>query len=170
MIGNAACGLRPDYGLLQHMTLRIAPLSKKELKLGAEGMVNGKKAIDLAAETGSTAYILHTSSIEDLLNYACERKVRFMIYTLCRVAETRAIATAELMRIKGTGYFERRRILREEVSQRLGEFSIFGPGEEIVSQIRSLVARGASKVVLYPVFQDMKDLIRQMNMISNWIE
>jgi hypothetical protein len=170
VIGNAAYGLRPDYDLLQHMTLRIAPLSKKELKLGAEGLVNGKKAIDLAAETGSTAYILHTSSIGDLLNYACEKNVRFMVYTLCRVAETRAVAAAELMRIKGTGYFERRRILREDISQRLGDFSIFGSGNEIVSQVRSLLSRGASKVVLYPVFQDMNDLISQMNMISDWIE
>ncbi|HVB12886.1 MAG TPA: hypothetical protein VNE86_07110 [Nitrososphaerales archaeon] len=170
VIGNAAYGLRPDYDLLQHMTLRIAPLSKRELKLGAEGLVNGRKAVDLAAKTGSTAYMLHTSSIGDLLNYARERKVRFMIYTLCRVAETRAIAATELMRIKGTSYFERRGILREEISQRLGEFSIFGPEEEIASQIRSLVSRGASKVVLYPVFQNMNDLISQMNMISDWIE
>ena len=81
----------------------------------------------------------------------------------------RAIPT-ELMRIKGTGYFERRRIRREEISQRLGEFLIFGPGEEIVSQVRSLVSCGASKVVLYPGFQDMEDLIRQMNMTSDRIE
>jgi hypothetical protein len=170
VIGNAAYGLRPDYGLFQHMTLRIAPLSNKELKLGAEGLVNGKKAIDLAAETESTAYILHTSAIDDLLSYARGKGVRFMVYTLCRIAETRAVAAAELMRIKGTGYFERRRILREEISQRLGEFSIFGTGSEVVSQVKSLVSRGAAKVVFYPVFQDTSDLISQMNMLADWIE
>lgn len=74
------------------------------------------------------------------------------------------------MRIKGTTYFERRRILREEISQRLGEFSIFGTGEEISSQIRSLVSRGASKVVLYPVFQGTSDLLNQMNALADWMD
>ncbi len=170
VIGNAAYGLRPDYDLLHNMTLRIAPLSQRELKLGAEGLVNGKKAIDLAAQTNSVAYILHTTSINELLSYASESKVRFMVYTLARIAETRAIAAAELMHIKGTAYFERRRILRDEISQRLGEFSIFGTGEDVVMQVRSLVSRGASKVVLYPVFSGAKDLISQMNLLSDWIE
>lgn len=170
VIGNAAYGLKPKYDMLQHMTLRIAPLSTKELKLGAEGIVNGKRAIDLALETGATAYILHTTAIDHLLEYAREKKVRFMVYTLCRVAETRAIAAADLMRIKGTTYFERRKVLREDISQRLGEFSIFGTGEEINSQIKSLVSKGASKVVLYPVFQGTRDLLNQMNMLADWMD
>ncbi|MGI0091561.1 MAG: hypothetical protein ACREBS_07625 [Nitrososphaerales archaeon] len=170
VIGNAAYGLRPSYDLLHNMTLRIAPLSRRELKLGAEGVFNGKRAIDLAAETNSVAYILHTSSINELLEYANERKVRFMVYTLCRVAESRSRAASELMRIKGTSYFERRKVLRDDVSQRLPEFSIFGTGEEITSQIRSVISQGASKMVLYPVFESMKDLIRQMNLLSDWIE
>lgn len=170
VIGNAAYGLRPDYDLLHNMTLRIAPLSQRELKLGAEGLVNGKRAIDLAAQTNSVAYILQTTSINELLNYANERKVRFMVYTLCRISETRAMASAELMHIKGTAYFERRKVLRDEISQRLGEFSMFGTGSEITSQIRSLISRGASKVVLYPVFENTRDLIRQMNLLSDWIE
>lgn len=170
VIGNAAYGLRPSYDSFERMALRLASLSSSELKLGAEGFTNGKKTIDLAAKTGATAYILHTSSIDGLLEYAKEKNVRFMIYTLCRIAESRAHAAAELMRIKGTGYFERRKVLREEISQRLGEFSIFGTGEEVVSQAKSLVARGASKVVLYPVFQGTSDLISQMNQLSDWIE
>ena len=170
VIGNAAYGLRPDYSELRKITLRLAPLSARELKLGAEGSVNGKKAIDLAAATGSIAYILHTSSIDELLDYARSCGVRFMVYTLCRIAESRSKAAAELMRIKGTGYFERRRVLREEISTRLGEFSIFGTGQEIAGQIGTLVSRGADKVVLYPVFESMKDLIRQMNMLSEWVD
>ena len=169
MIGNAAYGLKSDYNLLQSMALRIAALSGKELKLGAEGLVNGRKAIDLAAETGSIAYILHTSSTAPLLSYALDKHVPSMVYTLCRVGETRAIAAADLMRIKGTSYFERRRFLREEILERLGEFSLFGSGDAITSQVRSLISSGASKVVLYPVFQNMKDMISQMNMISDWI-
>lgn len=170
VIGNAAYGLRPSYDSLEHMVLRLTRLSNSDLKLGAEGVVNGKRAIDLAARTGAIAYILHTSSIDVLLDYAKERNVRFMVYTLCRIGESRAIAAADLMRIKGTGYFERRKVLREEISQRLGEFSIFGTGEEISSQVDLLVTRGASKVVLYPVFQGTGDLISQMKMLSNWIE
>ncbi|MDG6997860.1 MAG: hypothetical protein JRN15_01960 [Nitrososphaerota archaeon] len=170
VIGNAAYGLRPSYGSLEHMTLRLTPLSSRELKLGAEGSTNGRKTIDLAAKTGATAYILHTSSIDGLLDYAKEKRVRFMVYTLCRIAESRALAAADLMRIKGTGYFERRKVLREDISQRLCEFSIFGTGEEVASQVKSLVARGASKVVLYPVFQGTSDLISQMNSLSDWIE
>ncbi|MDG7001244.1 MAG: hypothetical protein JRN15_19280, partial [Nitrososphaerota archaeon] len=168
VIGNAAYGLKPDYGQLHNMTLKLAPLSARELKLGAEGSINGKRAIDLAASTGSIAYILHTSSIDELLDYARSRGVRFMVYTLCRIAESRSMAAADLMRIKGTGYFERRRVLREEISTRLGEFSIFGTGQEITSQINTLVSGGADKVVLYPVFESLKDLIRQMNMLSDW--
>ncbi len=170
VIGNAAYGLKPDYGQLHNMTLKLAPLSARELKLGAEGLINGKRAIDLAASTGSIAYILHTSSIDELLDYARSRGVRFMVYTLCRIAESRSMAAADLMRIKGTCYFERRRVLREEISTRLGEFSIFGTGQEITSQINTLVSGGADKVVLYPVFESLKDLIRQMNMLSDWVE
>lgn len=167
VIGNAAYGLRPSYESLEHFALR---LSGRELKLGAEGSANGKKSIDLAAKTGATAYILHTSSIDELLNYAKEKGVRFMIYTLCRTAESRAIAAADLMRIKGTGYFERRKVQRDEISQRLGEFSIFGTGEEVLSQVKSLLNRGASKVVLYPVFRGNSDLVSQMNMLADWME
>lgn len=170
VIGNAAYGLRPDYNALHSMTLKLAPLSLRELKLGAEGVVNGKKAIDLAAMTGSTAYILHTTSVDELLNYAKSRGVRFMVYTLCRISNSGSQAAQELMRIKGTSYFERRKILRDEISTRLGEFSIFGTGEEITRQVKGLVSHGASKVVLYPVFESVKDLIRQMNMLSDWIE
>ena len=170
VIGNAAYGLHPSYDSLERMALRLASLSNREFKLGAEGSTNGKKTIDLAAKTGATAYILHTSSIDRLLDYAKEKNVRFMVYTLCRIAESRAHAAAELMRIKGTGYFERRKVLREEISQRLGEFSIFGTGEEVATQVKSLVARGATKVVLYPVFQGISDLITQMNLLSDWIE
>lgn len=170
VIGNAAYGLKPDFGKLHNMTLKLAPLSARELKLGAEGSLNGKRAIDLAASTGSIAYILHTSSIDELLDYAKSLGVRFMVYTLCRIAESRSKAAADLMRIKGTGYFERRRVLREEISTRLGEFSIFGTGQEIASQINSLVSGGADKVVLYPVFENMKDLIQQMNMLSDWVD
>ena len=170
VIGNAAYGLRPSYDSLEHMALRLTPLSSRELKLGAEGSSNGKRAIDLAAKTGATAYILHTSSIDGLLCYAKEENVEFMVYTLCRVSDSKALAAADLMRIKGTGYFERRKVLREEISQRLGEFSIFGTGEEVTSQVKSLVARGASKVVLYPVFEGTADLISQINLLSDWIE
>lgn len=170
VMGNSAYGLHPSYDCLEHMTLRIASCSNRELKLGAEGITNGKKAIDLAANTGAIAYILHTNSLDGLLNYAKEKRVKFMVYTLCRVAESRAIAACELMRIKGSGYFERRKVFREEISQRLGEFSIIGTGEDISSQINSLVARGASKVVLCPVFHGTADLISQMNNLSDWID
>ena len=170
VMGNSAYGLHPSHDRLEHMALRLTRNSSRELKLGAEGATNGKKAIDLAAKTGSTAYILHTSSIDGLLCYAKERQVRFMVYTLCRIAESRALAAADLLRIKGTGYFERRRVFREEISQRLGEFSIIGTGDDISSQVKSLVARGASKVVLYPVFQSTADLISQMNSLSDWID
>lgn len=170
VIGNAAYGLRPSYDSFHRMTLRLSPLSSAELKLGAEGVANGKRAIDLAANTGATVYILHTNSVHELLEYARGKGVRFMVYTLCRIGESRALAAADLMRIKGTSYFERRRVLREDISQRLGEFSIFGTGKEVVMQVNSLVALGASKVVLYPVFQGTNDLVSQMNMLSDWIE
>ncbi|MDG7000054.1 MAG: hypothetical protein JRN15_13175 [Nitrososphaerota archaeon] len=170
VIGNAAYGLKPDYDKLHKLTLKLAPLSSRELKLGAEGALNGKRAIDLAATTGSVAYILHTNSIDELIDYARSRGVHFMVYTLCRIAESRSKAAAELMHIKGVGYFERRRVLREEISTRLGEFSIFGTGQEIAAQINTLVSRGADKIVLYPVFENTSDLIRQMNMLSEWVE
>lgn len=170
VIGNAAYGLRPSYDALEHMALRLTQLSSRELKLGVEGSRNGKRAIDLASKIGATAYILHTSAKDGLLEYAKETNVKFVVYTLCRIAENRALAAADLMRIKGTGYFERRKVLREEISQRLGDFSIFGTGEQVSSQVKSLIGRGASKVVLYPVFQGTSDLISQMNMLYQYIE
>jgi hypothetical protein len=170
VIGNAAYGIDSNYRILRHMALRVALGSNEELKLGAEGLSNGKRAIDLAAQTGSFAYILHTSSVESLMEYSKERGVNFMVYTLLRMAETRSIAARELMRIKGSEYFVRRGVARDDVSQRLAGFSIFGSAEEIISQVLSFVNRGASKVVLFPVFENQRDLIDQLSMLSNCLE
>jgi hypothetical protein len=171
VLGNAAYGLdNSNYRLLRHLALNVASAAGRELKLGAEGLTNGKKSIDIAAHTGAYAYILHTSCANALMEYARERRVKFMVYTLLRIAETRSIAAEELTRIQGTGYFERRGILREAVPQTLGDFSISGNPEEIAAQILSFIDRGASKVVLFPVFASLKDLLTQLKLLSSCLE
>ncbi|MDA4130522.1 MAG: hypothetical protein OK457_07100 [Thaumarchaeota archaeon] len=170
VLGNIAYGLNPKYKMLQHIALHVAPVSNDQLKLGAEGLTNGMKAIDLAAQTRAFAYLLHTSSVDKLIEYSKERGVKFMVYSLLRIAETRSIAAQELMRLKGTEYFERRGVQRDDAQERLGEFSILGCTEEITDQILSFINRGASKVVLFPVFKNQKDLMKQLNLLSNCLE
>ncbi|MFI5420797.1 MAG: hypothetical protein ACHQ1H_07495 [Nitrososphaerales archaeon] len=171
VIGNSAYGLEnPHHRELRHLTLEVLAASNGLLKLGAEGLRNGRKAIDLAARTGACAYILRTGAANSLIDYAKVSGVRFMVYSLLRLAETKSIAADQLIRIKGTGYFERRGVARDNVAVRIGEFSIFGSCEEIMAQITSLLDRGASKVVLFPVFENQKDLRSQLNLLSNCTE
>lgn len=170
VIGNAAYGIRSNFASLQEMTMKLSNTECGELKLGAEGRINGRKAIDLASKTGSIAYVLHTSFLNDLLGYANERKVASMVYSLCRLSEFDGnSAKQEAVRIKGTGYFERRGVACDEVLSRAGEFGIFGKSEDVVREIRSLIDSGVSKVVLYPIFCSADDLARQLALLSNWM-
>ena len=171
VIGNAAYGLKPRRQTLDHAgnTLASCLLSCRagDLKLGAEGVSNGKKAVELASRTNSVAYILHTPAAAQLISYARSKNVQYVIYTLCRIAETESRASCELLRIKGTSYFERRGVLRDNISTSTAEFSIFGSGDRIVQKIRQFIDHyGASKVVLYPVFESYKDLIGQLKLLS----
>ncbi len=171
VLGNKAYGFKPDFHAFQELAMKVSGCSRKRLKLGAEGMRNGRRAIEVAFKTNSMAYVLHTASVNELLGYARTSHVDSIVYALCRLSDdTRGRAASELMRIKGTSYFERRGVSTHEISLRLGEFAVFGTGEEIASQIRRLIDQGkASKVALYPVFENSKDLIKQMKMLSEVI-
>ena len=79
-----------------------------------------------------------------------------MVYSLLRIAQTRSISVEQLIRIKGTSYFERRGVAKDNVAERIGEFSIFGSCEEIMKQVTSFLDSGASKVVLFPVSENQK--------------
>lgn len=171
VVGNAAYGFKPDFSSLHDLAMKISGASKKPLKLGVEGKRNGKRAIELALKTNSMAYVLHTASAHDLLGYAKTHHVDSIVYALCRFAEEgRAHAASDLMRIKGTSYFERRGVTTGQISSRLGEFAVFGTGEEVALQIRKLIDHGtASKIALYPIFENSKDLMMQMKMLSGVI-
>lgn len=169
VIGNAAYGFKPKYSRLSNLAARLSIFSRK-LKIGAEGITNGEKCVNLAAEIGATAYILHTSLTNELLVYAAEKKVPSMVYTLCRISDSRAKAADELLQIKGTRYFERRGVRPEDIPMRLAEFSLFGSQKDLVEGARSLMASGASKVVLCPIFKNTEDLTRQLGKLSDWLE
>ncbi len=167
VVGNSAYGLRPDIRAFERDGTRLALLSMREVKLGAEGMQNGRKAIDLAERTNSIAYILHTPAAADLMRYADSLGVRFVVYTLCRFSETTSSAVAELLRMKGTGYFEWRGVLRDNVASSLRDFALFGTREDVVKGIRRFIdGFGASKVVLYPVFEGHRDLLGQARALA----
>ncbi len=172
VVGNGAYGFKPDFHALHELTMKLNGSSRRRLKLGAEGRRNGKRAIELASKTNSMAYVLHTTSVNELLGYANTNHVDSIVYALCRLSEcTRGQAASDLMRIKGTSYFERRGLSTQEISLRLGEFALFGTGKEVASQIRMLIDCGkASKVALYPVFENSKDLIKQIKMLSEVVE
>jgi hypothetical protein len=167
VIGNAAYGLDPSHRTLRDVAHKIASPSKRELKLGAEGRINGRRTIRLASKTNSIAYVLHTNCVWELLDYASEKKARSMVYSLLRISSSKSRAAEELVRIKGMKYFQRRGIFSEdEISCRLGDFSMFGTTEQVNDQIQEFLARGASKVVVYPVFESVKDLICQIKQLS----
>jgi hypothetical protein len=168
VVGNGGYGFKPDFNALHELTLKLTGFSGKRLKLGVEGRKNGKRAIELASKSDSTAYVLHTPSVHDLLEYAQNNKVKTTVYTLCRFSEiSRSNAASELMRIKGTSYFERRGLSSHEISLKLGEFAVFGTTAEVALQLRTLIdKRKANNVALYPVFENQRDLIKQMRMLS----
>ncbi|MHB8567534.1 MAG: hypothetical protein ACYC7D_13720 [Nitrososphaerales archaeon] len=171
VIGNAAYGLRPSHRMLENAGTKLALISKKEMKLGAEGSRNGRRAIDLAARTKSTAYILHTPIAPELMRYARSKNVKFALYTLCRIADTESLASIELMRIKGTSYFERRGVLRDNISTLLDHFALYGTRGQFAEKIRNVLdLDGASKVVLYPVFDSFNDLLGQLRILSKFME
>lgn len=172
VIGNRAYGLTPSSSLLESAGTRLSTISSnRQIKLGAEGEKNGKKAIDLALKTNSIAYILHTPIANLLMDYARASAVKYALYTLCRIGESEALAASDLMRIKGTAYFERRGVLRDNISTQLNNFAVYGTGEEVTKKIRDYVdVKGASKVVLYPVFDSFKDLLGQMRLLSRSME
>lgn len=172
VVGNAAYGFKPEFSSLHEFAMKLGGVSKGKMKLGAEGKRNGHKAIELASKTNSLAYILQTSSVQELLGYAKLNNVGSIVYALCRISEDgRGSAASELMKIKGNSYFERRGVTSNEISSRLGEFAVFGTAEQVSSQIRSLIDHGrARKVALYPVFKNSQDLIEQMKTLSKIIE
>ena len=171
VVGNAAYGFKPEFSSLHELAMKLSGASKHRLKLGVEGKRNGKLAIELASKTNSMAYVLHTASVHELLGYAKTNHVDSIVYALCRFSEEgMGHAASDLMRIKGASYFERRGVSTEQISSRLGEFAMFGTGWEVALQIRKLIDRGtASKIALYPVFSDSKDLINQMKLLSQVI-
>lgn len=171
VMGNAAYGLRPNHTMLEKAGSRLARASRREMKLGAEGARNGRRAIDLAAKTNLTAYILHTPIAHQLMEYARSKNVRFALYTLCRIGDSENIASSELMRIKGFGYFERRGVLRDNVSTLLDRFAIYGTRDQVIEKIRGVLdVEGASKVVLYPVFDTFNDLLGQLRALAMFME
>jgi hypothetical protein len=172
VVGNAAYGFKPEFSTLHEFAMKLSGVSKGKIKLGAEGKRNGQKAIELASRTNSLAYILHTSSVQELLGYAKLNNVSSVVYALCRISEDgRGIAASELMKIKGNSYFERRGVDSNAISSRLGEFAVFGTAENVSSQIRSLIDRDrARKVALYLVFKNSQDLIEQLRAFSKVIE
>lgn len=173
VIGNRAYGLTPSSSLLESAGARLSTISRggRQIKLGAEGERNGKKAIDLAFKTNSIAYILHTPIANQLMDYARAKGVIYALYTLCRIGESEALAASDIMRIKGTSYFERRGILRDNISTQLNNFAIYGTRDLVTKKIRDYVdVKGASKIVLYPVFDSFKDLLGQMRLLSQSME
>jgi hypothetical protein len=171
VIGNKAYGLRPSSSFLDTAGAFLSTISKSQIKVGAEGEKNGKRAIDLASKTNSIAYILHTPIADLLMDYAMSNGVKYVLYTLCRIGESEALAACDLMRIKGIGYFERRGILRDNISTQLNNFAIYGTRDDVTKKIRDYVdVRGVSKVVLYPVFDSFKDLLGQMRLLSQSME
>ncbi|MGI0083756.1 MAG: hypothetical protein ACREBQ_01605, partial [Nitrososphaerales archaeon] len=171
VVGNTAYGFKPRFSSLNELAMKLSGASDSRLKLGVEGKRNGKRSIELASKTNSMAYVLHTASVHELLEYAKTHHVDSIVYALCRLSEEgRGRSASDLMRIKGASYFERRGVSTEQTSSRLGEFALFGTGTEVALQIRRLIDhRTAGKIALYPVFSDTKDLIKQMKILSQVI-
>ena len=168
VIGNAAYGLNPSSKSLEQAARRLAPLCDRVgLKLGAEGWLNGVKVIDLAKKIGASAYILHTPLTGELLHYAKSKRIDSIVYTLCRIGKSREEAMRDLIQIKGDGYFNRRGISRESIPMRLGDYALFGTTSDISEQILSIQANGGTKVALYLVSQNLRDLVRQFSMLSS---
>ena len=173
VVGNEAYGFKPKYASLQNMARslsggRLAKHSSR-IKLGAEGLRNGTRAIELASDIEASAYILHTPHTQKLLDHARSKKVQSLVYTLCRLSDSKERAARDLLAIKGSGYFERRRVPKEEIPKRLGDFSVYGTAEDVAREVSEFISMGASKVVVYPVFSGTKDLIEQMNILSDKI-
>lgn len=166
VIGNAAYGLKPKFHSLEKMVRGLS--GECEIKLGAEGKVYGKGAIDLASEIHATAYVLHTSRMDELLDYANSKEVPSSVYTLCRISESKLSAISEITNIK-VGYFKRRGIELEAIAKNIGNFAVYGTRDQVAEQISSLLDRGASKVVLCPVFNGTRDMINQVKEVGHMI-
>ncbi|MDH2902132.1 MAG: hypothetical protein PXY39_14280 [archaeon] len=159
VIGNAAYGLKPKFDSLEKIVRELS--GECQIKLGAEGKVYGKRAIDLASGIHATAYILHTPSMDELLDYAKSKKVCSFVYTLCRISGSKPSAISEISS-KKEGYFKRRGIALEEISRNIANFAVYGTRDEVAAQISVILDQGASKVVLCPVFYGTRDMLNQM--------
>ena len=166
VIGNAAYGLKPTFHSLEKMVRALS--GECEIKLGAEGKVYGKRAIDLASENHATAYILHTPSMDELLDHAKSKKVCSFVYTLCRISGSKLSAISEISSMK-EGYFKRRGIELEAIAKNIANFAVYGTRDEVAAQISAILDRGASKVVLYPVFYGAKDMLNQVKELGRMV-
>jgi hypothetical protein len=167
VIGNKAYGLNPKFDSFEKISRGLS--GECQVKLGVEGRVFGKRAIDLASEIGATAYILHTTRLKELLDYASSRNVTSIVYTLCRISDSsKSSAISEIMSIKAP-YFKRRGIELSEIPMKVGDYAVFGTGEEVCGQISNLLELGAGKVVLCPAFKGTKDMLIQMKKLEQII-
>jgi hypothetical protein len=184
VIGNRAYGIEnPSFRKMDSVIRELClQMPSSNIKIGAEGMKNGMKAIDLAAEFDLVAYLLQTPYLYSLLEYCKERGVRAVVYTPCRVCsiDNSKEAIREVLRIIGTGYFERRGLKLSEVDKdeqeqeeeeektldQINSFGIFGSLYDALKRISDLTSKGVWKVVLSPMFENMGDLKRQLELLS----
>jgi hypothetical protein len=165
VIGNGAYGLNPNFRSLEKMA-RSLENRHDGIKLGVEGIKFGRRAIDLASEIGATAYILHTDNLREHLRYAASKKVPAFVYTLMRISESTQSAVSEVGNYKA-GYFRRRGIESEEIPKRIRDFAVYGTRDEVANQICELFDLGASKVVLSPVFNGIRDMTNQIRELGH---
>jgi hypothetical protein len=52
---------------------------------------------------------------------------------------------------------------------KVGDYAVFGTGEEVCGQIGNLLSLGTGKVVLCPVFKGTKDMLIQMKKLEQII-